>query len=604
MSFSKSNSIKLIYLFLLLAITAWILYHFINLSLVYHNQQPIFFTDFNTFKKALLVPGGLTDYLGSFFSVLYYYPLLGSVLTALIVSLLPVTLYMQLRKDTNSTITIILIAAVWIFSLIAFTDYSFKQSTLWVLIASSLFLSSGQLVLKKVKNSLVQVALLLVVLFMSFMITGGPGLLLTSSLFVIFKLGQTKVTMGQKLMVIAPIVLFVAFLPFVSIKIIYQISSIEDIYLGDFLNDSYYTNPKAIYLLLACLPLTIICQTINSRIKLPEYGIADYAVYIISIAILYFLPTEFIKDDFQKKIKIDYYAYQGMWVELLAEANDQVLDDYVVDFQVNRAIYHQGNMLDNICTVPQKFGAKALLVEHSVNNRILIPSSDIYFDMGLINESRHWAHEAYTRYGKQPRILKRLVQTNIINQKYNTARKYILLLKKTLLHKEWATEQEKLLYNEAAIAQNALYSEKRKQLVTTDFFVTNSNPKNNLLNYSKQPGTHKMAFEYLISYYLLTHDAGHIVNAIPEFRKYGYPELPRLVQESILIYLVQTQQQEINLSGYSISKDIVSEFSDFTQTLVKARSSIPDKRTLDKKYSNTFWYYLQFKSPITLYGAK
>ena len=600
MSSLKIKILKTLYFILILAITGFVLKNLIDLKLVYHNQQPIFFTDFETFLNAFSIPGGFTDYLGSLFSVLYYFPFLGLLTTALIIAIIPVYVYIDL-KNTNHTYALIIGAAIWIITLLNFTDYSFKLSTLWVLICSLPFLNLLKYILRKVNNHIQQISLTILVLIMDFIVTGGPGLMFTYALFIPIVIKQKELVFNKKTVLLIAGFVITVLLPYLSVMTIFKSIPLNSIYFGNFINDAYYTNPVFIYALSSIVILSEILALLFVLVKIPGSKVFNYIVCIIFLPLIYFLPSELINKVNKKKVKIDYYAYEQEWDKVIREADIKLLnDDYIINFQVNRALYHTGNMLDKLCAMPQKYGADALLIEHYNNSMVLIPTSDIYYDMGMLNESRHWASEAYTSYGKQPRILRRLVQVNIVYQKYNTAKKYILLLKKTIVNKKWAEQQEEFLFNESKIAQNSEYNEKRNQFVSYDFFSNQHNPVQNLLLLLQQPGSHKMAFEYLISYYLLKHELTSIINSIPEFKKYGYKDLPKLVQESILLYIISSNKKSIMVTGYSLSKEIDKNFTEYKKILMTSKmNAIAAKATLDKQFSDTYWYYIQYKSPIT-----
>jgi hypothetical protein len=232
---------------------------------------------------------------------------------------------------------------------------------------------------------------------------------------------------------------------------------------------------------------------------------------------------------------------------------------------------------------------------------MMMPTSDIYFDLGLINESRHWAHESYTIYKKQPRILKRLVQVNIINGKYNTAKKYIALLKESMANRIWALEYEKILNNELTIADFPILFDKQINLPTVDFFVDQDNYKSNLLSLLSQPQNYPMAFEYLMAYYLFNHQLGDLLNNIEGFRKYNYNALPKLVQEAITLYFIQAKQTNVNLAGYQIDNIHFNRFKGYYKIYSGyLKENEKAKINLDKEYADTYWYYMNFVSPITL----
>lgn len=106
-----------------------------------------------------------------------------------------------------------------------------------------------------------------------------------------------------------------------------------------------------------------------------------------------------------------------------------------------------------------------------------------------------------------------------------------------------------------------------------------------------------MAFEFLVASYLLQHQLGNVVNYIPDFKKFGYEKLPRVVEEAMLIYLTRTQSDNSLLVGYSISRSTIEEFQDFSR-LMSSTKSRTERMNKVSKYKNTYWYYIFFTSPF------
>lgn len=600
----ENKTHKQLYVIFVVGIIACSLLSTINIELIYHYQQPLFIISFQSFLSSLLIPGGFIGYIATFISSLYFYPVLGSIILSLIIITPPLITYNSLIKTYNHLISTVLSSIIGILSFLLFTSYSFKPGNFLILIAAMLLTNLNFVLLKKYHNHLINASLLFILSVVFYMLLGGFGLLFSSVLLSI-RIGFLNWNASKKSIAIALILLLAVILPYVSIKYIFQLIPLQQGYFSDFINSDTYKNPVYIYFLIAAILLLEFIGLINvkkeSKSRLRNYLMA----YFIFVVLLILLPFKLIDQNEKKKHLIEFYAYNKEWGKLIKVMDEKALNDYTLVFQANRALYFTGNYLDNACKIPQKFGTHSLLIEHNVNKSILMPTSDIYYDLGLINEARHWAHEAYTSFGNQPRILKRLVEVNIISQKYNTAKKYILLLKKSLTHRNWALEQEKLLFNETLISTHNEYSTKRNQLAQTDFFANSHVPAENLFNLTNQPGYHKMAFDYLILYYLLRHEIVYVINNTHQFKEYGYKTLPRLVQEGIVLLMAKTQNKTINLNGYQIDAGNFERFKDYSKLYALYKNNDKKaKEILDKKFGDSYWYYIHFYSPITRTGKK
>ena len=75
--------------------------------------------------------------------------------------------------------------------------------------------------------------------------------------------------------------------------------------------------------------------------------------------------------------------------------------------------------------------------------------------MGDLSSAQKFAFEGYvSSVDGNPRLLQRLVQTNILTGAYAVAEKYIRILEQTLFYKEWAAEWRKYLYRDILSLQS------------------------------------------------------------------------------------------------------------------------------------------------------
>ena len=152
----------------------------------------------------------------------------------------------------------------------------------------------------------------------------------------------------------------------------------------------------------------------------------------------------------KKKSQIDYLAQQGRWNELLSVSRGMEEYTVLILFNVNRALYHTGQLLDNLFYYPQIVGQDVLFLEN-FHRSLAISNSDLYFDLGHIKAAQVMAYEGHTKFGYSPRMLKRIIMTNIINEEYDIATKFLDLLNRSIMHKKWVKHYRNYLSNESLI---------------------------------------------------------------------------------------------------------------------------------------------------------
>ena len=151
--------------------------------------------------------------------------------------------------------------------------------------------------------------------------------------------------------------------------------------------------------------------------------------------------------------------------------------------------------------------------------------SDIYYSMGHIAQAQRYAFELNEKKNDMsPRLLMRLVQTNIIYGQYAVAEKYLWWLKKTLFYKKWAESQERFLYHDDVVEKDAEYGMKRRCLIADNRFSGIHGLDDDLLHVARQTrGTAlcRTTLQYLASLYILAGYEEQYVNLCKEFPKYG-----------------------------------------------------------------------------------
>jgi hypothetical protein len=326
-----------------------------------------------------------------------------------------------------------------------------------------------------------------------------------------------------------------------------------------------------------------------------KYHTLIQSISIILAAVL--ILTFSFEQREKKKVQIDYLAQQGRWNELLNISRGMEEYTVLILFNVNRALYHTGQLLDNLFNYPQVVGADVLFLENFPRPGA-IPSSDLYFDLGHVRAAEVMAYEGHTKFGYNPRMLKRIVTTNIINEKYDIAKKFLDLLNKSILHKKWVKHYRNYLFNESLIESDSLIQLKRKLMPKSDFFIAVSkNSYKDLIELLKENENNKMAFEYLMAYYLLDCRFEDLMEHLDKFKKLGYKKYPRNIEEALLLIEAVSPSESAKF-GYSINEQTIKRFKQFHNIRSELRNKKVDpKEVLRKGFYNTYWYYILYIRP-------
>lgn len=162
-----------------------------------------------------------------------------------------------------------------------------------------------------------------------------------------------------------------------------------------------------------------------------------------------------------KNMELDYYVRGEQW--------DKVVDGYeaaVSDMRtlslLNLALACRGELGDKLFHYPQQ-GKGGLLPEWDSTVSGAIVLSDICYQIGDLSSAQKFAFEGYvSSVDGNPRLLQRLVQTNILTGAYVVAEKYIRILEQTLFYKEWAAGWRKFLYRDDLVEKEPSLGGRRR----------------------------------------------------------------------------------------------------------------------------------------------
>ena len=544
--------------------------------IIYWNEQymPLFRFSDMYFTIHLSQPTGLLKYITSFLTQFFYYPLLGSFIIALLLSSVFILNAIIIRKLSGLNDKFLLSLFPVLYLTIQCFSIDFPISAVIGIVINQIFFIiclKLPLTLKKYSSYLF--------LLLSFYITGCISALLLL-LFIVDCFLNKKYCVLILLSILYMILLFAA-------GYYYRIPLADFSNLG--LSNSLLTN--AILLFLPTLPVLLgifLLKRLSKRKSLTV--IASVIIVCISIVSYGILK----KIDVEQKIIInaDRYAIKSDWTKVLDITSKCHYDNQTINYIRNMALYYTGKMGDELFNYPQNHGARSLYLvwDHKTN----IEYGDLVFaNLGFYNEATHWAFEAMVLSGETSRTLHKLVKYNTSNSKYLIAKQFNNILKETLFYAKQAQNTELLLEEEI---------KKQNNNITTDTAIQNlytnlvSFP-DHLLYMCNNELDNRMAFEYLMSYYLLRNRVVDFVNNLWRIKNFPDQNLPNNYQEAIVI-CAMAFPEKLEGTDWRISDNIIGRFGKYNDLY---RNTNGNAKELEKLFGKTYWYYINFKSP---YGNK
>jgi hypothetical protein len=279
------------------------------------------------------------------------------------------------------------------------------------------------------------------------------------------------------------------FIPFFAANFISFIN-IEDAYLRF---SPYFSNYKPgilTYSLFFLLPLVLIIDGFISLIKSREAvkeneskKDGSYIIqYLIAVAMLVCGIIFSINKEEKHKITIDKLAYDGKWEELLVKVKANPSDDRLIQFHTNRALFFTGSLPEKMFEYPQVWGLDGLFINRYFTNEVLLPTTQLFFELGLINEAIQYGNESISQNDYSPLVIEQLILSNIVSDKYKSAQIYINQLKGFRFFKKKALEYEKYINGGGVPGIDSLVMQKREIMPVTDFIVNRHEPQSDLIN--------------------------------------------------------------------------------------------------------------------------
>ena len=577
-------------LFLLLLL---LIYFLINPLLIFHFQQLGFKFDRHLVNEFLSYPGGFSDYISIFLFQFSKYRFLGALIYTLLMVAIVVLLSIHLTTLKNKPSVVLIFLPVVLLGYMI-TDYSFPIYYILILVFLLLFLNGYQKIKTYLSNQYLSFLPAILIMPLVYYLLGGGAFLTFSGTLLLLSLFSTR---KVRFFYIPFIVFYTFLIPWISANYLFFIT-INDAFFNikPFASD-YILNRYTILIFLV-VPASILIQLVLNRWsdKIAQSFVVQFLQYCIlftGLIILIAIPNK----DKKQKIEIDYLAYTGNWKELLEKVDENPSNDRLINFQTNRALYHTGQMPYKLFHYQQMWGVDGLFLTRHFMPEILLPSTQLFIDLSYMNEAIHWANEAVSQKEYSPQIIEQLIVSHIIDHNYNSAMLYINNLKKFPFFKKRAIQLEQMVKNDDP---DETMLKIRKFIPYENFIVSRLLPNADLYFLLEDHPNNKMAYEYLMSFYLLNNDLTSFARYFVMGQQFNYGKIPRIYQEALTYYMYELNIEGKPIPQIQIDNEVLADFSDYIVIQQEFEGSLVHAKPFLEKFNKTYWYYLDYASPVSL----
>lgn len=568
------------------------LFAFLQMCFEYHfyyiEQSQLFLFSEAYIRNKLLLPGGFSMLVAEFLVQFFIRPYVGALVTAVLLTGVGVCTAGIVKRIAPVSGLFILYVLPMLALLFMHFDFNYRvQGTVCYLMMMALL--CGYM---RIRNDLFRLVAGCVLVPVLFWLAGSIAVLFAGMVCLFEGLRKTP-KWYISLIGVAEVLLLGVGTVYFSLMGEYRWVFGPDLYYH------YTLHPKEIiYYSWICLPLVfLVAFFIRNKNSLSgkkwRAGISCIAQLAMIAAVLWWGMPKYSDAKTLKLKKLDYFARTEQWDKTIEECKGK-LTNFLYMCHLNMALANKGELSDKMFNFDQR-GPQGLLVQWNKSENISCMLSDIYFTMGATASSQEMAFEGYVSAMEDgnPRMLKRLVQTNLIYGTYPVAEKYISILEKTYAYRDWAQSQCKYLYNDEVVESDPILGTRRRMLPDRNSLAMIKGLAGDLALFLEKGPANSAALQYLGAMYLLAKDLEGFKALVEKY--YGtefLPVLPVHFQEAVI---VMSEKEPDYWKRFNVSETIVARFTDYKKQVLANRNNSAIAGLLNRSYGNTYWFYFMFK---------
>ena len=568
------------------------LFAFLQMCFEYHfyyiEQSQLFLFSEAYIRNKLLLPGGFSMLVAEFLVQFFIRPYVGALVTAVLLTGVGVCTADIVKRIAPVSGLFILYVLPMLALLFMHFDFNYRvQGTVCYLMMMALL--CGYM---RIRNDLFRLVAGCVLVPVLFWLAGSIAVLFAGMVCLFEGLRKTP-KWYISLIGVAEVLLLGVGTVYFSLMGEYRWVFGPDLYYH------YTLHPKEIiYYSWICLPLVfLVAFFIRNKNSLSgkkwRAGISCIAQLAMIAAVLWWGMPKYSDAKTLKLKKLDYFARTEQWDKTIEECKGK-LTNFLYMCHLNMALANKGELSDKMFNFDQR-GPQGLLVQWNKSENISCMLSDIYFTMGATASSQEMAFEGYVSAMEDgnPRMLKRLVQTNLIYGTYPVAEKYISILEKTYAYRDWAQSQRKYLYNDEVVESDPILGTRRRMLPDRNSLAMIKGLAGDLALFLEKGPANSAALQYLGAMYLLAKDLEGFKALVEKY--YGtefLPVLPVHFQEAVI---VMSEKEPDYWKRFNVSETIVARFTDYKKQVLANRNNSAIAGLLNRSYGNTYWFYFMFK---------
>jgi hypothetical protein len=311
-------------------------------------------------------------------------------------------------------------------------------------------------------------------------------------------------------------------------------------------------------------------------------------VFIIGAVALWLLFDE----TRHARTRIDFYSSRGDHEQVIANTLRLTRGelDSCSELRLHRALYHTGRLTSDFFTF-LNLGERELFPALAGDLGNCRPQAETLYELGLVNDAEHFAHEALEWEGERPEIFRLLAKINCLKGRPAAARVFLNRLARIPFEEPWTKDWLGSLDATGNLPDSAGLAEIRSRMLTRDVAHDSLLIEPLLMALLASNSTNRMAYDFLMTFYLLHCDLPKLAAQLPQLEKFGCREIPANLEQALLLYqaLAGTEVKLANRQVRDMSRKRFQEFSRvMDRETQQKRNPLP---ALAAEFGDTYWYY-------------
>lgn len=572
--------------FVLFVVAAFYLYRFVNYLFFYQEKSSLFLTTFPYLTEHLTQPGGFLKYLGELQTTFYYYPAVGAILISAEIGFV-IFLLTKIGKEITGKVVFVVPFVIGAALLYLQTHYQYSSfNNLGILLQLALFYGS-------VKYFSEKRGWFPVFFFPLWYFLTGSFSVLFVVLFTVYSIhGKEKMFWLKPMVMIATGVLFF----YLGEKFLF-FQTLETLLVYPFsLQQIGMQKPLfiTVVVVISVLPLLFKINPPKTKRFSGNSAFFKLSPFLVILILVFLAPSRIDKKN-SHYFYVEKLFYQQRYDQIIAFNTQFPSNNILTNYLNNIALAEKGILNDMLFRFPQNPDGSTLFLKWELETEVLKRGGYFYYTIGMMNAAQRWAYEYMVMRGNTPEGLKMLVKTELINENYKVAAKYIGILKNTFFYREKARQFEKFLFDKNAVEKDAELGQKKRMKTKHDFFVLAENPPANLEMIASADSANLMAVEYRFAALLLQKEYGKITEQLPLLESAGFERIPKNIEEAVVAYCLLNGVKYPALKKLAVNPQTEQQFQQYYQIFQQNSASREQAQRALQSFAGTYWYYVFFK---------